>query len=97
MGPDLDSFSHTDVNNFVKRSPFINFFKGYRKVFFPVNQNNKHWTLIVIDFEIKSLTYFDLCGGSTTPFFVDEKQPGDINDRRHPILKMWEFMIYWSH
>ena len=51
----------------------------------------------MIDFEIKSLTYFDSCGGSTTPFFVDEKPPGDKYDRRHPILKMWEFMIYWSH
>ena len=69
MGPDLDSFSHTDVNNFVKRSPFINFFKGYRKVFFPVNQNKKHWTLIVIDFEIKSLTYFDSCGRLYNPIF----------------------------
>ena len=72
MGANLDNYDLSNVSNYVKRSPFLNFFTRYRKIFSPVNQEKLHWTLISVDFEVRSLTYFDSCCGSTI-HFVDEK------------------------
>ena len=42
-----------------RREPYKSLFTRYRKVFFPVNINRTHWTLIEVDFDAKSMSYFD--------------------------------------
>ena len=46
LGLHLTKFDTTAVASYSTKSPFKQLFTKYRKVFFPVNKSNNHWTLI---------------------------------------------------
>lgn len=62
MGTNLTTYNFKDVSRWARREPFKSFFEGYRRIYFPVNDSQCHWTLIAVDFESQTGTYFDSSG-----------------------------------
>lgn len=60
LGKKLDELNINLVSKWCEtRDPFQHLFTNYRKLFFPLNPNHDHWTLVVVDFEEKSMSFFD--------------------------------------
>ena len=53
------------------------------KIFFPVNIQNYHWTLIVVDLERKTIQYFDSCYGDGSEY---------INVVKRYLLDKWKLV-----
>ena len=87
MGRELDSYKPEDAQTWIGKSPFTRTGQCYRKVFIPLNDNRVHWTLLVIDFEIHTITYFD----STSD---GKKLPRFPELRKHPVQVMFRFLQY---
>ena len=83
FGEDVRKYNFNEVKAWVKkRHPFRDLFEGYRKVYFPVNHKNKHWTLIVVDFTVQTISYFDSY----------QKHNKEIGLDIHPICRMLRFL-----
>jgi Ulp1 family protease len=54
-----NKYNFANVARWTKRVDIFSF----QKVFIPINLNNLHWTLIVIDFTMKTFTYYDALRG----------------------------------
>ena len=44
----------------------------YKKIFFPVNINNYHWVLVIINLNAKSIGYLDSMGNSDSYGYMDD-------------------------
>ena len=84
LGERLNEYRPNRVTHLHNVTPFKNFFEGYRKVFFPINYKDSHWTLMEIDFERQTISYFDSCGSG----YASEEFPTN----KHPIEKIFDWL-----
>ena len=59
MGTDARSYNYAGVKRWTKKFDLF----SRKRVFAPVNVGNMHWCLIMVDFELQQVRYFDSMGG----------------------------------
>ena len=74
MGDDLKGYYPEKGRKWLGRSPFPNLFTKYRRVFIPVNYQDTHWSIIMIDLLNRKINTFDSMDWSN---FQRGKSPSD--------------------
>ena len=74
MGDDLKEYFPEKGRKWLGHSPFPNLFTKYRRVFIPVNYQDTHWSIIMIDLLNRKINTFDSMDWSN---FQRGKSPSD--------------------
>ena len=85
FGTYLTKFDVAAVECFGNRNPFCQLFNSYRKLFFPINHSNLHWTLVEVNLEAKTITHFDSLPRVNGSAF--------INKNSHPVTKIFKYLL----